>query len=173
MPEQAQDIESLTPEGFSLVDVWQDKSEALVDELVEFWLDEKALPDRDQARKRAPQVIFILRDQDDRIAAVSTVYRQKNPQLGLDLYYFRCFTAQKHRHLGLARVLIVAAFNHLNQRFAGGEEPEVKGVAVEVESPILVQNLKWLVWPASRFAYIGKTQRGAQVRIRYFDGATF
>ena len=156
---------------FTLENVWRDKSEALQEEIVAYWLAQKALPSREQAVQRLPQVIMLLRDAGGAIAAVSTVYRQHNRQLNHPFFYFRCFVSPEQRRKLLAARLIVSVRDFLNARFAAGSDPDVIGMIVEAENEGLNSEHRQAVWPHSGFVFIGLNGRGQQVRVYYFDGA--
>lgn len=156
---------------FQLDNVWQDKSPEVKEEIIQFWLDNKALGKREQAEQRLPQVAFVARDADGKLAGVSTVYPQRNERLGHEFYYFRCFVAEPQRRQRLAVQLILAARDHFNARFAAGDNPNVIGMIVEVQNEFLRKNRREAVWPNSKFIFVGRNRRGDPVRVFYFDGA--
>src|SRR5688500_14678966 len=79
------------PQGYTVELVWENKPEALVEEIIAFWLANKALPSEEAARKRAPQVVGIARDSNSALAGVSTIYQQHHPRFGVTFHFFRCF----------------------------------------------------------------------------------
>jgi hypothetical protein len=159
------------PSGYWLENVWENKGEELREEIVRFWLASAALPARDRAVERVDQVIFIVRHGNGEIAGVSTVYKRLNAQLGNTFYYFRCFVAEAHRQENLGAVLLLAARDFLNERYASGKEPEAIGLFVEVENERLKTMRNQAVWPYSQMVYVGKNARGDHLRVFYFDGA--
>jgi hypothetical protein len=159
------------PEDSQLIDVWGEKSPELSREIIDFWLEHKALTSRQQAEQRVPEVIYLARDPSGQIAAVSTIYNKLNPQLHNHFYHFRCFVARSHRRSQVAFSLLMAARDLLNRRFAEGKETLAIGMLMEVENPALQQHRNEAIWPLSRFVYVGKNERGAHIRVFYFDDA--
>lgn len=155
---------------YQIENVWQNKTEALRNEIIQFWLDNGALPGRPQADKRADQVVFLARDAEGRIAAVNTVYPQFNRQLEKNFFYYRVFVSEGHRRNSLADRLTVAACDFFNRRFVEGHNPRIIGLFAVIESKILQQYASQAVRP-SGFFYIGKDERGNHQRVYYFDGA--
>ena len=161
-----------TTAGYWFDDVWGDKASELAEEIITFWLGEKALPTREAAEKRLDQVVFIVREPEtDAIVAVSTVYRQFNQRLGHPFYYFRCYVTEAHRRQLLAAQLLVKIRDKFNARFLAGEDPKAIGMIVEVENQALNERHRKAVWDHSGFTFIGYNRRSQQVRVFYFDGA--
>src|SRR5688500_11044881 len=79
------------PDVYSFQNVWENKSDALIQELVDFWLSNHALTDKEAAAKRAPQVVLTVRGADGALAAVSTIYQDLHPRMGVRFHNFRCF----------------------------------------------------------------------------------
>ena len=158
--------------AYGFDDVWGDKTPEVTEEIITFWLGEKALPTREAAEKRLEQVVYIVREPDNgAIVAVSTVYRQMNQRLGHPFYYFRCFVTEAHRRQLLAAQLLVRIRDKFNARFLAGEDPKAIGMIVEVENQALNERHRKAVWDHSGFVFIGYNQRSQQVRVFYFDGA--
>ncbi|MCH7685629.1 MAG: hypothetical protein IH899_02935 [Planctomycetes bacterium] len=159
------------PAGYRLENVRENKTPELKEQIIQLWRESGAMESREQAQKRVEQVIFLVRDEDDRIVAVSTVFRLSNRQLGNRFYYFRCFISEAHRRSHLATNLIIAARDLLNQRFVNGEDTSAIGMLVSVENEILKKNRNHAIWPHSKFVYIGQNERGDHMRVYYFDDA--
>ena len=63
-------------------------AEVLENEIVDFWLNAKALGHLETALQRTSQVVFIVRDNKGQISAVSTAYEQRNPRLNNHYFYY-------------------------------------------------------------------------------------
>jgi hypothetical protein len=164
------------PEGYKVETLWSDvggtvrPTRDIREEVIQFWLAERALRTRPQAEQRANQVILVAW-RDQRVVAVATCYRQRVEMLNHDFYSFRCFVGRAHRQHNLGAVLIVQARDFLNERFRRGEDPDVIGMHVVVENEKLMKMRNQAVWPISKFVYIGRNERGQHLRVYYFDGA--
>jgi hypothetical protein len=157
---------------YYLENVWGVKTPEVQTTIIDFWLRTGALLTREEAIKRAGQVIFVGRTKaHEQIVAVSSVYVQLNQSLGHPFYYFRCFVEETHRRASLALHLLQATRDELNARFVAGENPQVLGMVLEVQNEALQKFRTEAVWPRTSFVYIGRNPRGDHVRVSYFDGA--
>lgn len=150
--------------------VWEEKTEDLQKEIINFWVDHGALP-QEQATERVKQVFCVGRDKTGKIVGVGTVYPQFNQQLENSFYYYRSFVAPAHRSSRLATTLLNITRVHLNEEFVKGDNTRCIGMLLEVENEMLKNYWNQAVWPYTGFVYIGKNNRGDHVRINYFDGA--
>lgn len=158
--------------SYRIENVWSGKSNALKTEILDFWIEHRALDSREKGQDRLPEVISIVRTSDDeKLVAVSTVYIKKNPQLKQNLFYFRCFVAEDHRRALLALFLIRTVYRQLNDRFVAGLDPAVIGLMMEVQNQKLQQHHRPAVWTRTGVVFIGYRTRGDQIRVNYFDGA--
>jgi hypothetical protein len=156
---------------FTIHNVWQQVDPILADEIATLWLDQKALPDRRQAIDRSQQVVFIARDEDGKIAGISTAYKQLNPQIEHYFYYMRAFVHPDYRQLGLVKKLSLAVIAFFEMRFHQGLDEEVVGVFSILENKNVQQHVRDAVVLPGGYVYIGKNERGHHQRVRYFEGA--
>jgi hypothetical protein len=141
------------------------------DEVLAFWESERAMPAPEEARRRVHEVLMVALDPDDRLAAVSTVYLQRNRQLGMDLWYYRTFVGHEHRLSHLAVRLLWESRDRLSERFVSGQDARGAGMITETESELLKGHYNRAFWVISDFDFIGETPSGAHVRVHYFPGA--
>jgi hypothetical protein len=141
------------------------------DDVLELWQREDAVPDPREARRRVHQVLMVALDPNDRVAAVSTVYLQRNPQLALDLWYYRTFVGKEHRMSHLAVRMLWATRDRLRERRLSGEDSRASGMIMEVENQFLRTYYNRAFWVISDFDFIGESPQGAHVRVHYFPGA--
>lgn len=115
--------------------VWQVLSAADADALVRFWIEEKAIVDPAEARRRVREVVCLARDAAGRIAGVSTVYPGQLNQSGTPepYWFYRSFIRPDCRVYGLASRILHLSFQTL-ARAGGG----MRGVAVVTENPGLM-----------------------------------
>jgi len=143
---------------------------ATPDDVLELWAREDAIPEA-EARRRVHEVLMVALDPSDRVAAISTVYLQRNPQLGLDLWYYRTFVGSEHRMSHLAVRMLWATRDHLRERYLSGEDARGPGMIMEVENDFLQAYYNRAFWVISDFDFIGESARSAHVRVHYFPGA--
>jgi hypothetical protein len=155
-------------EGYRIVPL-AETGAATPDDVLELWAREGAVPE-EQAKRRVHEVLMVALDPNDRVAAVSSVYLQRNPQLGLDLFYYRTYVANEHRMGHLSVRLLWATRDHLRERFESGEDSRAPGMIMEVENELLRTYYNRAFWVISDFFFIGETERGAHVRVHYFPG---
>ncbi|SNT00933.1 hypothetical protein SAMN05421640_1991 [Ekhidna lutea] len=149
--------------------IFDQHTEELKKEVIDFWLKEKAL-NEEQANQRASQIAFIAREREGQLIGVSTIMKRKYEPIGKVFWLFRAFVAQKYRQQGVVLQLISEAKTKLNNRFNAGKDPDVIGILLKVQSPILMKHFPQATWPRTQFHYVG-IEDGCHMRISYFDGA--
>ncbi|HET8899420.1 MAG TPA: hypothetical protein VFN09_11675 [Rhodanobacteraceae bacterium] len=139
-------------------------------DLLAFWQREGAIPDETQAKARLAQVVFLARDTDGDVAGVCTALAMTPPQLGQPLYFWRAFVAPKWRSTRLIGTLLARSCEHLREYARERDFPCI-GVLLELENARFREKGRRAEWVRPRFAYIGKSPRGLDVRVHYFRGA--
>jgi hypothetical protein len=122
---------------------------------------------------RLPQVVMHALTPDGEVAGVCTAVVMTPPHLAQPVYYWRRFVGKAWRASGLLRLMLRSATNTLEAHAAGHDFPCV-GIALELENPRFRKALADIpVWHAKgvRFAYVGQSARGLDVRVHYFRGA--
>lgn len=157
-------------QGYQIENVWQEKNEALQEEIVTFWLEQKALPEREQAAQRVNQVVYVVRDSEGRIVGLNTAYPQLNQRLGNYFFYIRGFVSPVHRRNKILERLTKDTYDFFNQRFQEGKNPRIIGLFAVVESKALQQHVSEAI--REGFVYIGQDKQGNHLRVAYFDGAS-
>ncbi len=138
-------------------------------DVLAFWQRERAMA-AGVARQRVGQVGFVGLDEREGLVAVSTLYLQRSPRLGMKLWHYRAFVAGAHRSSTLGEHLTLATTSHLEERFVSGRDRRGAGMLMEVENPMLKARNE-AIWPRVFFAFIGEDARGHHIRVRYFPGA--
>ncbi len=162
----------MNEERIKLQRVWQSLNENLTQEIVEFWLAQGAVRDRDVALQRAKQVVFVARSEAGALVAVNTAYLQHNEQLDLSFYYVRAFVAEPARRSQLAVIMLRRLQKFFNELFQMGSLSPAVGLFLEVENPAIKKFRNEAIWPTTKFVYMGRNARGDHQRAYYFDGAT-
>ena len=167
---QSEALDYSLPPGYRIVPLAETDA-AGPDDVLELWKREGALPDPEEARRRVHEVSMVALDTRDRVAAVSTVYLQRNAQLDMDLWNLRGFVATEHRMGNLATRILWATRDQLREGYDSGRDTRGAGVLLDVENQLLMTYFNRAFWVLSDFWFIGETQRGAHVRVHYFPGA--
>jgi len=156
---------------FTIHNVWQKVDPLLADEIANLWLEQKALADRRQAIERSQQVVFIARGEDNKIVGVCTAYKQLNQQIEHSFYYMRAFVHPDYRDSDIGRVFTRAIVAFFELQYVTGVNKEVIGVFMEIENRFFQHFRRDAILQEAGFVYIGKNERGAHLRVRYFEGA--
>lgn len=139
----------------------------LRERVISFWLDHGAL-DATQANERIDQVVCLLVDRHGQIAGVNSVVAAIAPLVARRFWMYRRFAPGADEAAEMA--MINAAYEELAREYTGRPE-EPLGVCVMIVDRAVIARNREAVSPETGLVYAGYTDRGAQVRIRYFDGA--
>lgn len=149
--------------------VWQSLDVATSEKIVNFWLANGALPNREQAEQRVNQVAFVAFEGDE-VVAVNTAYLQHNPSLDLHFYYLRAFVAEGARQGSLATQMMMKLQSTFESLHRDGLISPAVGLFLEVENIALQRARNFAIWPNTKFVYVGRNDNGAEQRVYYFDG---
>ncbi len=155
----------------NIVPVWKQVTPALADELVAFWLENKALGDEASARQRTEQAICVARDENGKLQGVSTGVIRVLPRLRQPMYYYRQFFARslrgKHQELPFYRHCkqVLQDYN------ADLPVAESLGILLEIENSKIAAAYKRAIEPGFDAVFIGYSPRGLELRVSYFENA--
>ena len=155
---------------FRYVAHWQTELPDEDEAVLAFWKRENAIGDEAQAKARLREIVLHARDETDEVAGVCTAVPLTLPRLGQPMYYYRCFVGAKWRTSRLVLLLVKRAFELL-EGFAVRNGYPALGIVIELENQRFAEAGREAVWPDVGFVYIGKSQRGHDLRLRYFRGA--
>lgn len=161
-----------THASFTYVEQWQKDDTASADAVLEFWRRENAIGDEASAKKRLSEIVLHARDASGTVAGVATAVPITLPRLGQPMYYFRCFVGSQWRKSRLVLHLLRRTYDTLDA-FARQHNFPCVGVVLEMENARFGEVLQTAQWPrtALGFVFIGKSQRGLDLRVKYFRGA--
>ena len=148
---------------------YQQLTEDQKQEVVDFWVAQKALNET-QAKQRVDELVLIARGDENQIIAVSTMIKRLYEPIGQTFWVFRAFVAEQYRQQGVVLQLVTQAKEELNKRFVAGQDTDVIGILLKVQSPVLMKHFPDATWPRTQFHYVG-IEDGCHMRISYFDGA--
>jgi hypothetical protein len=140
------------------------------DDVLALWERERAMP-KDEALRRVHEVLNVVIERDQGLVALSTAYMQRSAQLRMDLWYFRTYVAEAHRHTHVGTQLTFHNRDLLERRFLDGEDTRAAGIAFELEHEGMKTYYNRAVWEPADFTFIGENERGDHVRVHYFPGA--
>jgi hypothetical protein len=158
-----------TPARFSFVADWQALDPAEGEAIADFWRREGALNDEAQIRARLPQVVMHARE-GDTVTAVCTAVAMTPPQFGQPIYYYRSFIGKNWRTTTLIERMLRRAVKTLEDYAAAHEFPCI-GILLELEGARFADKGRMPIWPHTNFIYVGRSGRGLETRVYYFDGA--
>lgn len=158
-----------TPAGYRL-EALEEQTTIGSDEIIEMWVAEAGLS-RAEAERRASEVFLVAIDPGGSLAGLCTAYLARNDQLRADMWHYRTFVRGAHRKANLAVAMLIAARDHLIDRYVSGRDSRGLGIVFELEHEGLKQHLPKGLWRASDFLFIGENARDDHVRVHYFPGA--
>jgi hypothetical protein len=145
-------------------------NEVSADDVLRLWSREQVVPEA-EARRRVHEVQLVAIGRDEGVVAVSSLYLQRNPQLRMDLWYYRTFVARAHRMSSLAAQLIFRNRDLMEQRFVSGEDRRAGGILFELQNEGMKRHFNKALWLPADFTFIGENERGDHVRVHHFPGA--
>jgi hypothetical protein len=155
---------------FTFVEHWQTENPENAEAVLAFWKNENAIGDEASAKKRLGEIVLHARDADGAVAGVATAVKITLPRLGQPTYYFRCFIGKDWRKSRLVLHLLRRTCEILETHARANDFPCI-GVILEMENARFGEALKRAWWPSTGFVFIGKSQRGLDLRVKYFRGA--
>lgn len=153
--------------------VWGKVSPEIKQDAIKFWVGEKVLS-AEVAEKRAEELLFVARDNDNKIIAVSTAIKMQVKLLNENLLYqYRCFISPEARVVGFDVHLTKQSLQFLEEVAKSEEGQKPIGVFAVVINPKLntnkINNLA--VWRSYKMYFIGFNSKGQPIRVYYFKGA--
>jgi hypothetical protein len=155
---------------FIFENVWKKSIPEVNQEVLAIWKQVGGLTDV-EAEKRLHQLVFIVRDEHERIVGISTAYKAYIKQLKNYLYAFRCMLVPDCRIPGLTSKLVVETRDFLESIHESEGTDKAIGIITLVENERIKQHRNEAVWPASKMVYIGNSKEGHHIRVYYFKGA--
>jgi len=155
--------------SLEIIPVWKKITPELEAELVEFWVENKAISDRAQAAERAKQVACLVRSEEGKIVGVSTAHPRIVPRLRQPMYYYRNFIAEAFRGKQLAPPFLEKTKQALQDYNLALTKPLCLGIIIELENKSLAAHRNEAQWNEG-FTFIGYSPKGLHLRVWYFEG---
>jgi hypothetical protein len=140
------------------------------DDVLRLWEREGSVPP-EEASRRVHEVKLVGIDPAGAVAGVSSLFLRRNPQLRMDLWYYRTYVARDHRHSGLAAQLIFRNRDLMDQRYVSGADRTAEGMVFELENEGMRMYFNKALWLPAQFTFIAENEQGAHVRVHWFPGA--
>lgn len=156
--------------AFRIVEGWPALSPEGAAEVSAFWRRENAIQDPKNVARRLEQVVLYARAANGEVAGVATAIATLPARFGQPMYYFRAFVGQAWRSTVLVRELMIRSCTVLEAHARERGFPCI-GVLLELENARFYKTLRNPVWWNPRFYYVGKSERGLELRAFYFEGA--
>ncbi len=160
---------SVAPD-FTFVTCWPEPSAVDVDAIKAFWRSEGALTDEAAMDQRVRQVVLYARTPQGEVAGVCTAVAATPPRLAQPVWYWRTFIGARWRATTLVMSLLKRSCVLLEQYAAAHGHPCI-GILLELENDRFRERGRMATWFNPRFVYIGRSDRGLDLRILYFKGA--
>ena len=135
-----------------------------------FWRREGALTDDALMDQRLNQVVLHACSPLGEIAGVCTAVSVTLPRLGQPMYYWRTFIGSAWRATPLVKAMLQRSCAHLEE-FSRARDFPCIGVLLELENERFRERFRKATWWNPPFVYIGRSERGLDLRVRYFKGA--
>jgi hypothetical protein len=155
---------------FEFVVDWPAPSAESGDAIRAFWKREGAFNDEAQMSQRLPQVVMHALAPDGEVAGVCTAVVMTPPHLAQPVYYWRTFVGKEWRSTPLVMMLLKRSCALLERHAIEHDYPCI-GILLELENNRFKEKGRTAVWWNPRFVYIGRSQRGLDLRMFYFKGA--
>ena len=155
----------------NIVPVWKQVTPELADELVAFWLENKALGDEASARQRTEQAICIARDENGKLQGVSTGVIRVLPRLRQPMYYYRQYFSREMRGRSQLLPFYLQSKQVLQDYNAALKPAESIGILLELGNGKLAAAYAHAYEKAFDVTFIGYSPSGLELRVSYFENA--
>lgn len=159
-----------TEPTFDFIVDWQSPAPASAEAIRDFWRREGAFKEDAQMDARLPQVVMHATTRDGTVAGVCTAMGMTPPSLAQPVYYWRTFVGKDWRSTPLVMMLLKRSCTLLEEYARTHDFPAI-GILLELENNRFRDKGRTAVWWNPRFVYIGRSQRGLDLRVFYFKGA--
>jgi hypothetical protein len=155
---------------FDFVVAWPSPSGEDGEAIKAFWRREGALSDGVAMEQRLRQVVMHARTKAGEIAGVCTALPTVPPRLAQPMYFWRAFVGAQWRSTPLVMALLKRSCRLLEEYSRAHDHPCI-GILLELENERFRERGRSATWFNPRFVYIGRSDRGLDLRVLYFKGA--
>ena len=150
--------------------VWQNKTEKLIDEIIVFWKKSNAIPPNVDIHQRAQQVVLVVRNESDQVIGITTSFMTNYTPLKNSFYVFRGMLDQNYRIPGLFIKMTSTTIRILKEfsKTLSTEDRPI-GIIAEIENPSL-KRARMTKTP-SGMTLIGFSPKENPIYVYYFQRA--
>ena len=150
--------------------VHKNKTPELIREIISFWQEIGIRTGNQKPEERAKQALSVVRDEQGKIIAVTTVFISEVPNFNNYLFVYRCVIHPDCRIPGLMHEMALSACQYLESIYRD-INPYCIGVLAKLESPLLKKNR--FVHSKTGMHFAGFAPDGDPLRVYFFKGARF
>lgn len=154
---------------FDFVVTWPSVSADDGEAIKAFWRREGALTDDATMEQRLKQVVMHARTKAGEIAGVCTALPTVPARLAQPMYFWRAFVGTQWRSTPLVMALLKRSCVLLEEHARAHDYPCI-GILLELENERFRERGRAATWFNPRFVYIGRSDRGLDLRVLYFKG---
>lgn len=159
-----------TAAAFDYITCWPEPAADEVAAIKAFWQREGALTDEAMMDQRVRQVVMIARTPQGEVAGVCTAIATTPPRLAQPVWYWRTFVGARWRATTLVMSLLKRSCTLLEEHAAAHDYPCI-GILLELENDRFRERGRSATWFNPRFTYMGRSERGLDLRVLWFRGA--
>ena len=150
--------------------IWNKDAVTEIMDVKAMWRKYRAIDDEEMMEQRSRQIVYIIKNEEGEVGAVSTARPVQVAFLnGHYFYEFRCFIAPPFRAPGLDTLLAVKTKSFLEQ--LENSDGKFKGLLMVIENQQLKKQRTKAIWRDSEMVFAGYTSQGHHIRVGYFKGA--
>ena len=150
--------------------VWGKASSADHGKVMKVW-GQHGGPIGDDARERLSQLVFLVKDADQKVVGISTAFKTYVKHLRNYFFLFRVMVVPMAGAPGVGSRLLLATRDFLESIHGDDLTAPAVGLLTIVNNEALKQFRNEAIWPASGMVYIGNNAEGHHMRVYYFPGA--
>ena len=142
--------------GYRLINVYQRITPEQCEEVIRFWQKNNAISDLDELQRRTSQVVFMVRDPQEQVCGISTVYIQ-NLTPGNPYYFYRMFIQPMDRISGMMRVITESTRHYLHHATLPNKP---LGMIIVTENQKLMREGMKRMFTRHNYEYMGLSPKG-------------
>lgn len=139
-------------------------------QVADFLHSESALEDPQEAMQRAERTAALAYDSSGKLIGQLSAEARYVEQLHNRFWTVAVYISPDHRHFSLSRRMAREARDFLEQRFLAGEDPDIIGLFMVLQTRAYKQQRNSAITPDG-YIFIGRNRRGDNMRVCYFKGA--
>jgi hypothetical protein len=148
--------------------VWKKDALEIREQVKNIWKEFTSL-DQSQGEERQDQLVYVIKNAEDKVVGISTAFKTYIKQLKHFFYVYRCFIVPGNNFPGIDSKITVLTRDYL-ESIHDQELPDMAiGLITLISNPELKKR-NLAVWP-SGFVYIGNSKEGKHIRVYYFKDA--